>query len=579
MVQTRNSDNNNPPDPIATQLAAIAAKLEAIETMKEDIAALKEGERSRGSKNFEGESSWRGRQQYRPYKYNKIDFPIFSGGDPRGWLLKAEKYFRYYQIPDEEKVEIASMHLEGDALDLYSWLSNGQFIFWEELVQAFTKNFGPAEFQNPDEFLCSIKQTGSVQEYRQEFAKRSSRVSNWPDHCLLGVFLNGLKDELKSDVRIHKPRTVYSAMSLALEFESKLTNHQPGKNASCTSNSKPSESDSKPTTFTPTQTSQPKNTFRTFEAEKQNRFLKGECWECFRCGDKYEPGHLCKTGTLKVLEADEDVEEPLTTDLTDLESDREETAEISLHAILGKPHPTTMKVHGMLHSTEVLILIDGGSTHNFISDVLVNELKLATQPLAPFGVQIGNGDVIRCGQICKSLPVQINDLKITEDFHPFSLGGADLVLGIQWLATLNTVQANWKELFMIFSIDGKRYKLEGIVTGPQKSSGFQHLAVQPEVIPCIPAPLQPIITQYTTVVDEPQHLPPVRSQTHSIPLLPNSTPHNIHPYRYPHSQKNKIVVEKFPAFRLEDKAFYREGSNDKDPLKMYSRKRYRSGIG
>ncbi|PWA71311.1 hypothetical protein CTI12_AA281900 [Artemisia annua] len=203
MVQTRNSDNSNPPDPIATQLAAIAAKLEAIKTMKEDIAALKERERSR---NTEGESSWRGRQPHKPY--NKIDFPIFSSGDPHGWLLKAEKYFKYYQIPDEEKVEIASMHLEGDALDLYSWLSNSQFIFWEELVQAFTKNFGQAEFQNPDEFLCSIKQTGSVQEYRQEFAKRSSRVSNWPDHCLLGVFLNGLKDELKSDVRIHKPRTL-----------------------------------------------------------------------------------------------------------------------------------------------------------------------------------------------------------------------------------------------------------------------------------------------------------------------------------------------------------------------------------
>nr|GEX18416.1 retrotransposon Gag domain, retroviral aspartyl protease [Tanacetum cinerariifolium] len=84
MVQTRNSENNNPPDPIATQLAALAAKLEAIETMKEDIATLKEGSRSRGSKNFEGESSWMGREQYRPYKYNKIDFPIFSGGDPRG---------------------------------------------------------------------------------------------------------------------------------------------------------------------------------------------------------------------------------------------------------------------------------------------------------------------------------------------------------------------------------------------------------------------------------------------------------------------------------------------------------------
>nr|GFA57584.1 retrotransposon Gag domain, retroviral aspartyl protease [Tanacetum cinerariifolium] len=55
MVQTQNSENNNSPDPIATQLAAIAAKLEAIKTIKEDIAALKEGSRSSGSKNFEGE--------------------------------------------------------------------------------------------------------------------------------------------------------------------------------------------------------------------------------------------------------------------------------------------------------------------------------------------------------------------------------------------------------------------------------------------------------------------------------------------------------------------------------------------
>nr|GFC35218.1 retrotransposon Gag domain, retroviral aspartyl protease [Tanacetum cinerariifolium] len=80
MVQTRNSEKNNPPDPIANQLAVIAAKLEVFETMKEDIAALKEGEQSRSSRNGEGESSWRGRQPQRPY--NKIDFLIFSSGDP-----------------------------------------------------------------------------------------------------------------------------------------------------------------------------------------------------------------------------------------------------------------------------------------------------------------------------------------------------------------------------------------------------------------------------------------------------------------------------------------------------------------
>nr|GEV50621.1 retrotransposon-related protein [Tanacetum cinerariifolium] len=107
-------------------------------------------------------------------------------------------------------------------------------------------------------------------------------------------------------------------------------------------------------------------------------------------------------------------------------------------------------------------------------------------------------------------------------------------------ATLNTVQANWKEMFMVFKIDGKQYKLQGVVSGPQKSSSFQHLAIDPEIPPCIPFPLQPIVTPYMAVFEEPQDLPPTRSQDHSIPLLPNSTPPNIRPYRYPHSQKAEI---------------------------------------
>ncbi|XP_076885873.1 uncharacterized protein LOC143535533 [Bidens hawaiensis] len=169
-----------------------------------------------------------------------MDFPKFSDGDPCGWILKAEKYFWYYDIPDMEKFDIASMHLEGDALDFYSWLSAKQPIsIWEELVQALTKHFGPAEFKNPNEYLCAIRQTGTVQEYQQEFAKRSYRVLDWPEHCLLGVFLNGLKEELKADVRIHKPRTIYNALSLALEFESKLNHTHKGVQSQVITNTQP----------------------------------------------------------------------------------------------------------------------------------------------------------------------------------------------------------------------------------------------------------------------------------------------------------------------------------------------------
>ncbi|XP_021979931.1 uncharacterized protein LOC110876059 [Helianthus annuus] len=38
-----------------------------------------------------------------------------------------------------------------------------------------------------------------------------------------------------------------------------------------------------------------------------------------------------------------------------------------------------------------------------------------------------------------------------------------------------------------------------------------------------------------------------------------------------------LFVTQFPTFRLEDKSFFQEGSNDKAPLKVYSRKRKRVG--
>ncbi|KAH0747800.1 hypothetical protein KY290_027032 [Solanum tuberosum] len=63
-----------------------------------------------------------------------------------------------------------------------------------------------------------------------------------------------------------------------------------------------------------------------------------------------------------------------------------------------------------------------------------------------------------------------------KDFYPFSVGGADLVLGIKWLASLNTVQANWNEMFLIFNLNGKRCKLQGV---PQESNApvaFQYFS-------------------------------------------------------------------------------------------------------
>jgi hypothetical protein len=48
------------------------------------------------------------------------------------------------------------------------------------------------------------------------------------------------------------------------------------------------------------------------------------------------------------------------------------------------------------------------------------------------------------------------------------MGGADIVLGVQWLQSLGTLAFDFQNLFMIFSSDGKEIELRGIQGKPYK---------------------------------------------------------------------------------------------------------------
>ena len=99
----------------------------------------------------------------------------------------------------------------------------------------------------------------------------------------------------------------YNTMSLTFEFESKVTHTWLGKSITWIVNSKHLSTNPKPVTtaFAPT-FSYSKPPVCISKDERQARYLKGEC---FRCGEKYGPGHRCKTGTLKVLEINDSLRE------------------------------------------------------------------------------------------------------------------------------------------------------------------------------------------------------------------------------------------------------------------------------
>ena len=53
------------------------------------------------------------------YSCMRVDFPKWKEGDPIGWISHAERYFQYYKTTDASMVEIAAIHLKGDAIQ---WL-------------------------------------------------------------------------------------------------------------------------------------------------------------------------------------------------------------------------------------------------------------------------------------------------------------------------------------------------------------------------------------------------------------------------------------------------------------------------
>jgi hypothetical protein len=133
------------------------------------------------------------------------------------------------------------------------------------------------------------------------------------------------------------------------------------------------------------------------------------------------------------------------------------------------------------------------------------------------------------------------------------MGGADVVLGIQWLQSLGTVAFNFQELFIKFSLEGKEIELRGITGEPSKvisSNGMTKLlkkgnqGVIAQLCSLYVQTSKPFILQYLQGIinknsklfeDIPKGLPPTRNYDHEIHLIPGSVPPNIRPYRYPYT--------------------------------------------
>jgi hypothetical protein len=426
-----------------------------------------------------------------------------------------------------------------------------------------------------------LRQVSFVSDYTSQFEALSNRLRGISESNRLSCFLSGLKDDIRLPVRMLHPPNLVAAFGLAkLQEEYLLTSRRPlrsssssysfgrhqswGQSSSSPATSGPSLPSTQVPLALPAKSPSGLPIQRISPAQMKERRDRGLC---YYCDDKWLPGHKCKSPRLYLMSGlTLPMEEPYedvfydTTDSVDsvpaFDVVECKDPEISINAISGSPGSKSMRVLGVLQSHPVSILIDSGSTHNFLDPSMAARVNLSIISTSLLHVKIANGDTIPCFGRVSAVSFKVQGHPILVDFYIISLGGCDMVLGVQWLQTLGPVLWDFSLMTMHYSCDGVSTLLQGLSSleltmeegghflkpAASANKGFLLKLISgssDHPNPKYPPALQSLLHTYKSAFAEPTALPPPRSHDHKI-LLTTSHPVNVRAYRYPYFQKSEI---------------------------------------
>lgn len=85
-----------------------------------------------------------------------------------------------------------------------------------------------------------------------------------------------------------------------------------------------------------------------------------------------------------------------------------------------------------MDNSKVMVLIDGGVTHNFIDEEFMRKKGFKTQEFPGFEGVFGNRSTTSSNRMVENVKVKFGEYVVTSDFYILPLGGLPhLVLGVQ----------------------------------------------------------------------------------------------------------------------------------------------------
>ncbi|KAL4335086.1 hypothetical protein GQ457_07G026120 [Hibiscus cannabinus] len=513
----------------------------------------------------------------------KLKCPSFDGSNFRDWWSKLEQFFLAEEVSEDDMVKVVMLQLEGKALQWHHFVVRNiggmEKLNWDTYLKLMKDRFAPDGIEDPMGELVTLQQTSSVDQYYADFVSILNQL-HLPDDYALSIFIKNLRWEIGQYIRVFQPKDLIDAFRLASHFE-QIIFSDPKKGYS--SMVKP-QSINLP--FTPTWPSnfsklgssstavKSNSGARTFSPSGRNSFPSSST---IPSPKKAFPATSNGPGKLTAAELEEkkrkglceveefvDCEEKLDVDVQDTSG--AEIHVLSLQAMWGSTGYETMRILVTIQKRQLVALIDSGSTHNFLSLGVVKASGLVVEKRHQLKVTIADGSSIHTQGICREVQWESQGHFFHTDFLVLPLKGCDIVLEVQWLASLGSIQWNFSTLNMNFEYSGKMVEWKGLVPGPaqildnnQGSKMLKGSRVMPGISlltmssqlevklmnKLLPNDLQQLLDEFKMVFQEPMGLPPSRGHEHRIVLQDDQAVVKIRPYRYPTVQKNEI--ERHPS--------------------------------
>ncbi|KAL1199501.1 hypothetical protein V5N11_008721 [Cardamine amara subsp. amara] len=504
--------------------------------------------------------------------------------------------------------------MEGDALHWLQWLrQQNPALTWPNLKVELMEQFGGDITASPCEQLAALRQYNSVDDFVNEFRARAAQIPNLDPQLQLGIFLNGLKEDIRVKIRPNEASDLRTAIRVARSIEKELDFSNGGKKSnrdktfkrySTNNNYNGSGSTFQRTNLLSTGSVSTTNSFgKSADKGKPNltqnkssgsafsstnstgnnivrprgirQYSHQEFLEmknkglCFRCKQPYSPLHDCPYKSIRALMLAEDEssddgeirvldrEDYSISDLPPINEAHFTFLHLPLNTLSGIDSPQTMKFKGTLDGETVVIMVDSGASHNFISSKLAHKLHRKIEPTKRFKVRLGDGRKEDSEGKFSGLPIHIGSEQILVNCYLFTLGGIDIIFGVEWLASLGDVQANWTSMVLSFSKGGKKIKLCGDPSLARSEVSVNALNKLQEVDFCVwlwhiadtqfegnsqieittpdHVKLDKLLTDFQEIFGDPTELPPARSGDHQITLKPSAGAVNVRPYRYGHN--------------------------------------------